>query len=375
MATATKEVRKVHKFSGKAEAATDNSPARTNPHKMTGSTNFSGAFNIWLRLHKVRPSTHTGYWLVAKKFMEFNRGIVLCRLEDLNSVNVSDFIAEREKTVSKHSARAAYITLKVFSRWLTKNGYPCDLSSVESVKNVPQRNRLSSDQITALLAAAAASTNSDRDLLMVKFVISTGVRLNELRQLQIRDIHLAEGYVQIREETAKNFKARQVRLFPDIKADLFEYMHRYHENSPQTQYLWLTQELKPFSLGGLGGCLRSIKKRAGITDRAGFHSLRHFFAFSAVSAGINTFDLQTELGHSNIQTSARYVSQRPPEQRAALTTTPLAIALAGSPDRAMHKAYATKHAEPRTTHTEAKSRVRFGDKKRKSSIKTGLKRI
>lgn len=363
-----KAPRKVHKFSGISEVGVkDDMAERFRLLRLTERTGFEPAFKLWMRVHKVKPSTHTGYTLVAKKFVEFKG--VSATLADLSAVNVSDFIAEREREVSKHSARAAYITMKAFAKWLTISGYRCDLSAVESVKNVPARNRLTKQQITALLAAAASSSNSDRDVLLLKFDLASGLRLNEIRQLQVGDLHFEENYIQVRADTAKNFKARQVRLFPDMKLELLQYLRRYNPNANASDPVFLTQELKMFSPGGLGGLLRSLKRRAGITDRVGWHALRHAYAYNSVAVGMPSFDLMSELGHSNIATTQRYVAVRPPSERFPLAASPLSVALAGVPN-----AHGTTHTDTRTTHAKAKSRVRFNGESSDKPIRTGVKR-
>ena len=130
-------IRKVYKFAATNQIGP--STAR-GVSQFTRDSDLVSAAVEWLKIHRVKPNTEAGYRLVIRKFYEFRkRSLGLApTLTAMNSVDVSAFITDRERTVSKHSARAAYITLKAFGKWLNGIGYMCDLSQVERVKHIPE---------------------------------------------------------------------------------------------------------------------------------------------------------------------------------------------------------------------------------------------
>lgn len=336
---------------------------------ISGDTTFKAAVETWLERHHVASNTEAGYRLVMRRFTEYWEGkftssptMLPLRLSHLIASTITQFVNYREITVSKHTARAARITLIAFGRWLHKHtSYKPDLTSVERVKEIPERNRLTKSQLHAILASAAQSTNSGRDLALAKFVLGTGLRLNEIRELTIGDLHWDEDFISVRSATAKGNKKREVRMFADVADTLRLYLHRYRADAKLSDPVWITQTGEMFSVGGLGGVLRSIKKRAGIPERVGWHALRHAYAYNATASGMPLLDLMTELGHSNPAVTARYASHRPPAERVKVAS-PLSLALPllnSSSQSGIMPMYANRPP----MHAEAKRRISFSTDK------------
>lgn len=342
------------------------------------TTSFEVAARVWLNMHKVSANAEAYYKLVLRKYVEYNKSLALnpdddIKLYHLAADKVSEFITWREITVSLFSARAARITLKAFNTWLGKHtNFKADLSSVEAIRNLPERNRLSKSQIQALLTAAGETTNAGRDRPLISFVLGSGLRLNEIRELQIGDLDFAEEFISVRGATSKGHKKRQVRMFPDVADILRLYLHRYRADAKLSDPVWITQTGEMFSIGGLGGVLRSIKKRAGISDRVGFHALRHAYASNATEQNMPLLDLMTELGHSSPVVTARYAHHRPPAERAKISS-PLSLALAPSTRNQVPAGRKTDeapmYANREPLHAETKRRIKFSAIKSKNPSK------
>lgn len=342
------------------------------------NTSLELAGRVWLDMHQVSSNTELGYKLVLRKYVEYHKSLSMnpdeiIKLDSLAADKVQEFISWRSVTVSLHSGRAARICLKAFASWLGKHTqFKCDLSSIEGIKNLPERNRLSKSQIHALLEAAGETTNAGRDKPLISFVLGTGLRLNEIRELLISDLNFADEFITVRGATAKNHKKREVRMFPDVADIMRLYLHKYRADAKPTDYVWITQSGQMFSIGGLGGVLRSIKTRAKISDRVGYHSLRHAYASNATEQNMPILDLMTELGHSSVVTTSRYASRRPVGERAKIAS-PLAIALATSTRNQVPAGRQTDelplHANSQPLHAEPKKRIKFTANKSKKTSK------
>lgn len=157
---------------------------------------------------------------------------------------------------------------------------------------------LSPDEVVRLLRAAWPGR--DRTLLDVAY--SCGLRLKELLGLQVRDIDSARMALHLRH--GKGQKERLVPLSPRLLEALRAYWREYR---PAT---WLFPGVKP-SLALTGGAVqrlcRRTAQRAGLSKRIHPHILRHSFATHLLEAGVDLLSVQTLLGHSHFNTTAKYL--------------------------------------------------------------------
>ena len=65
--------------------------------------------------------------------------------------------------------------------------------------------------------------------------------------------------------------------------------------------------LKPISVGTIQQIFYQAKKKAGIRQLCGVHSLRHSFATHLMEKGWDILTIQHLLGHRHFKTTARYL--------------------------------------------------------------------
>ena len=81
----------------------------------------------------------------------------------------------------------------------------------------------------------------------------------------------------------------------------------YRHKTPYDS-LWLTEEGKPFSVGGIQIMVKRLKTRAGVISQGNCHKFRHTFAPAFLRKDRNPFNLQYLLGHSDLRMTRHYVS-------------------------------------------------------------------
>lgn len=165
----------------------------------------------------------------------------------------------------------------------------------------------SREEIEALVRAAA----SKQDAAIYLAAAMTGLRRGELVALRWRDVDFPGQAIRVRANYSygqlvapKSGKVRSVPMVPEVAQTLARLSQREH----------FTTETDPVFAGATGGHLdaSALRRRyAAAVKRAGlrqlpFHSLRHYFGSMAVNRA-SLVQVQSWMGHSHIQTTARYL--------------------------------------------------------------------
>jgi integrase len=155
-----------------------------------------------------------------------------------------------------------------------------------------------------------SSFRSARDLAIVGLMLLQGLRSGEVLALNPEDLLLSEGQLRVR---GKGNKLRFLPLAPETIQLLNHYL-RLERPDPCTTALFVS--LKGPARGarmtpaGFRSLFRYHRQTTGI-KLANPHRFRHTFASDMVRAGVSLPALMQLMGHSDIQTTLRYVLVTP----------------------------------------------------------------
>ncbi len=136
---------------------------------------------------------------------------------------------------------------------------------------------------------------------MLYLAYSAGLRVSEVVNLRVRDIHSERMAINIK--GAKGKKDRTVALSQGI----LELLRKYYVAYRPTHWLFEGQYPgSPYSVRSLQQIFRRAKTAAGILQEVTFHSLRHSYATHLHEAGTDIKLIQELLGHNDIKTTLRY---------------------------------------------------------------------
>jgi site-specific recombinase XerD len=157
---------------------------------------------------------------------------------------------------------------------------------------------LSQGEVVRLLGAAPAG----RDRVLLQVAYGCGLRLEELLHLRVSDIDSARMVIQVRQ--GKGAKDRLVPLSLRLLQELRAYWRQYR---PRT---WLFPGKRPdgtMTSSNVQRHLGRVLRRAGLSKPCSMHTLRHSYATHLLEAGVDVLTLKALLGHSSLQTTARYL--------------------------------------------------------------------
>lgn len=142
---------------------------------------------------------------------------------------------------------------------------------------------------------------------MIYIAYSAGLRVSEVVNLKVKDIHSERMVINIKD--AKGKKDRTVALSEGILTLLRKYYVAYIPKE------WLFEGQysgEPYGTRSLQSIFHRAKEAAQIRQAVTFHSLRHSYATHLHEAGTDIKLIQELLGHNDINTTLRYthVSKR-----------------------------------------------------------------
>lgn len=181
-------------------------------------------------------------------------------------------------------------------RWsLYKGNNPCELVHRPKINN-QITEFLTHDQQARLMKTIAAWPDR-MAASIVRFAMLTGIRRGEIFKLQWQDINFEHGTMLLRDPKG----TRDVSLPLSREAlEAIARVPREHE----TNYIFYGKDGKQRT--EFKYVWRAIRKAAGLPDDFRFHGLRHHYASTLVSNGVDLYIVQQLLTHKSSAMTQRY---------------------------------------------------------------------
>jgi site-specific recombinase XerD len=142
-----------------------------------------------------------------------------------------------------------------------------------------------------------------RNRAMILLLLRTGMRIGELLNTKVIDVHLTDKKIMVY-EGEKNRKGRAVCISDDACQALTDWMQN---RDAQKQYLFYGQGRHSMGYNNARVIFKKYLTRAGLEHKDySLHCLRHTFATELLNAGMRIECLQQLLGHSSLEMTLRY---------------------------------------------------------------------
>jgi integrase/recombinase XerD len=222
---------------------------------------------------------------------------------------------EPKESIKRLSSESVYLeiaALRAFYRFaenekLLPTNVAEDLSLPRRWKRLPKA--LTNDEITKLLAPDSAeqpTPGSLCDQAILELAYASGLRLAELKNLRLEQLHLDAGFINV---IGKGNKERVVPVGKIAVAALNRYIGigRPKLVTPKSPAaVFLTKRGTPFAAVTLWLRIKNRVKRTGVARNITPHMLRHSFATHLLEHGADLRVIQELLGHANISTTEIY---------------------------------------------------------------------
>jgi integrase/recombinase XerD len=217
---------------------------------------------------------------------------------------------ESPRRLSNESVYLEIAALRAFYRFAENEKLlPVNVAENLSLPRRWQRlpKALTDAEIEKLLAPESPETPANLcDQAALELAYASGLRLAELRNLRLEQLHLEAGFINV---IGKGNKERVVPVGKKAVAALNRYLDSARPKlvtarSPAA--VFLTKRGTPFAAVTLWLRVKRRVQRAGILRNITPHMLRHSFATHLLEHGADLRVIQELLGHANISTTEVY---------------------------------------------------------------------
>ena len=275
-----------------------------------------------LQLRNLAPSTQRSYiHHVAAFAKHYDLSPELLDVDDIRSYLLY-LLNERKhspEAVNQCTSALKFVYLKTLDMPWTgeyfpraKRAYklPVVLSHEELLAffdHIPSLKYRAALMTLAIGIAAQAALSSDKTTRASSPMVNgAGLRISEAVSLKIADIDSKRMLIRV--EQGKGGKDRYAMLSPR----LLDVLRRYWRAFPSDHYLFPSwRNNRHMSPASLQSACRDAAARSGLRKRVTVHTLRHSFATHLLENGTDIRIIQVLLGHSQIDTTARYTRVSP----------------------------------------------------------------
>lgn len=173
-----------------------------------------------------------------------------------------------------------------------------------------QEERYLSKEEYKRLLKEAKRTNNKRLFVILEMLASTGMRVSELACVTVQGVH--NGMIEIQNKG----KIRKVLLTERMKKQLLCYIQ---EKQIQTGIVFRTNRGNAVNRSNIWKEMKQLCKGAGVEETKVFpHNLRKLFVGCLYKMQRDIVKVADILGHSNIETTRRYIRETSKEYRKSL---------------------------------------------------------
>lgn len=223
--------------------------------------------------------------------------------------------SERDRGQAVSSIARRLVAIKVFFRYLVQEGLL--QTNITAVMESPRLwkvlpGTLSYREVESLLAMVKGEKPMQvRDRAILELLYASGLRVSEMTDLKLEDLHFDNGYIRC---TGKGNKTRVTPVGAQARQAVDKYLREVRPGLAARRcppHVFLTYRGDKFSRKTVWKMIRTHARHAGITKKVSPHTLRHSFATHLLANGAPLRMIQEMLGHADIATTQIYTHVDP----------------------------------------------------------------
>jgi integrase/recombinase XerD len=263
-----------------------------------------------MQVRNLSPQTQSSYIMQVSLFARhFNKSPAILGSEEIRAYQL---YLTNQKKLAASSIKVAVAALRFLFRVTLKRPWDFDeiVPSPKKPRDLPIV--LSPEEVVHFLGCIP--NVKQRTILTTCY--AAGLRISEA--VHLKPTAIDRQRMVIRVEQGKGRKDRYVMLSPKLLEVLSAY---WREVRPKEWLFPGDIPGQPITSGSVELTCRAAQRRSGLSKPVTPHSLRHAFAVHLLESGADLRTIQLLLGHSSLNTTARYL--RIATSKVCATTSPL----------------------------------------------------
>lgn len=282
--------------------------------KITGFSDLIQELEVSISINGLTASTYDSY---SRQLGHLALHFGKLPLE-LSAKQVSDYLfkLKKDKDVSQ-----AFFTFTVHAMRYVCNmrGLPYEdfkLPKIKHEKKLPVVLNVS--EMTAMMKA----NKPLKKRLIIGILLDCGLRVSELRNLQVADIDLERSVLHVHK--GKRSKDRILPLGKIVTKGLITYLDVI---CPEKYLFEGARSGSPLSVPSISTIVKDAAKKANIIKNVSAHSLRHSFATQLLENGVNILTIKNLLGHASLNSTLIYLHVVKPTEQVMVSALDIAYGI------------------------------------------------
>lgn len=250
-----------------------------------------------------QPNTLRNTYNSVVPFLSFIQGRGKVGIEEVEKGDLEAFIEhEQDRGLKLSTVKLRLTTVKAFLRYMVNEGvlreevFPWKLN-IKIPETLPRA--MDPEDVKQLLTAEG----NVRDRAMILVLLRTGMRIGELLETRVVDVHMEEQKIMIY-EGEKNRRGRVVYFSEDAREALQAWLNK---RDHRMELLFYGYKGKPLSYPAARLMFVKYLERAELVHKGyTLHCLRHTYATELLNARMPLECLEKLLGHSRLEVTRRY---------------------------------------------------------------------
>ena len=278
---------------------------------MSWDTSIKG-FKSYLQIERsLSDNSVQAYIRDIKKFANYAIPLDISELK-VTRKDISNFLAEiKNNNISARSQARIISGIKAFYKYLIMEDYlkinPTELIETPKI-GLKLPNTLSLIEIDKLIEAVDLSNKQgERNRAIIETLYSCGLRVSELINLQLSNIHFKEGYLKV---IGKGDKERLApiggRAIKYLTIYINEVRNHQEIKKGHKDFVFLNNRGAQLTRVMIFLIIQQLTEAIGLKKKIGPHTFRHSFATHLIEGGADLRAVQEMLGHESITTTEIY---------------------------------------------------------------------
>ncbi len=256
--------------------------------------------------------SYTAYKHDIEQFFAFCESQSIDQLSDVELGDVYGFVdyLNQPDKLKATSLNRKCSAIRSFYQFLMVN-YGFRKNPFNAIKHFKEEKSLPdflmfSEVATLIQSIDNTNLKGKRDKVMIELLYACGLRVSEMVELKLEDLHLSESLVRV---MGKGQKERLVPFYDEMQQRLAMYLSDVRPMLLKEQnhsFVFVNHRGFPITQRGVQKIVEEAGVKAGLKVRLHPHTLRHTFATHLLDNGADLRFVQELLGHENLSTTQIY---------------------------------------------------------------------